>query len=71
LDNLPPTLEYLEIFNLNYDLKNLPMGLNKLRILSYKEFNIKVPFGCHFIERIMNWDPIEHWTRIVYTIANY
>jgi len=60
-DNLPPNLEFLEVFNLNYDLTNLPFGLKKLCIVSYKKFNIKVPFGCEFIERIMNYDSTTEW----------
>lgn len=67
LDNLPPTLEYLEVFNLNFDLTNLPINLKKLYVVSYKKFNIKVPFGCEFIERIMYWDPTEYWIK---TISN-
>lgn len=63
LDNLSSSLEYLEIFNLNYDLKNLPIGLKKLCIVSYSKSNIKIPFACEFIERIMNWDPTEHWIK--------
>ena len=50
LDNLPQTIEFLEIFNLNCDLTNLPTGLQKLCIVSYPKLNIKVPFGCKFIE---------------------
>lgn len=57
LDNLSPKLKYLEVFNLNFDLTNLPLGLKKLCVVSYKKFNIKVPFGCEFIERIMNYNP--------------
>lgn len=56
LDSLPQSIEFLEIFNLNYDLTNLPIGLKNLYIVSYKKFNIKIPFGCNFTERIMNYN---------------
>lgn len=65
LDNLSPKLKYLEVFNLNFDLTNLPLGLKKLYVVSYKKFNIKIPFGCEFIERIMNYDPNSKWIKNV------
>jgi hypothetical protein len=59
-ENLPDSIEFLEIFNLNFDLLNLPIGLKKLFVISYKQKNIKVPFNCIFEERIMNYEP-ESW----------
>lgn len=63
-DNLPDTLEFLEIFNLNFNLLNLPINLKKLFVISFQQFEIKVPFGCEFQERIMNYKPLPWYEEI-------
>lgn len=63
-ENLPDSIEFLEIFNLNFDLLNLPIGLKKLFVVSYKQKNIKVPFNCIFEERIMNYEPIPWYSQL-------
>jgi hypothetical protein len=70
-NNLPQTLEYLEIFNLNFDLTNLPIGLKKLCVISYKKFYIKVPFDCEYIERIMDCNPVIGLDRRLQSVSKY
>ena len=49
------------VFNLNFNLENLPINLKELYVLSYQKCLIKVPFNCKFEERIMNYNE-PHWT---------
>lgn len=63
-ENFPDSLEFLEIFNLNFNLLNLPISLKKLFVVSYKQQNIKVPFNCFFEERIMNYEPLPWYYEI-------
>lgn len=53
-DNLPPSLEYLQIRFINNSLKNLPNNLKVLKLIhdDINDFlhNIEIPYGCKFIK---------------------
>jgi hypothetical protein len=50
-NNLPNNLEFLKINDLCCDLINLPPTLNTLKISSYDEHIIKLPFGSNLITK--------------------
>lgn len=65
INNLPNTLEFLEIFNLSFNLTNLPISLTNLYVLSYNDkISIKVPFNCSFNNINMNYTNL-YWTEVI------
>lgn len=70
-ENLPNDLEFLEVLGLNFDLINLPINLKKIFIISFQQFQIKVPFDCILEERIMNYKPLSWINEIGQNIIEF